>query len=398
MASVALQSIGKSFAGVPVLRDINLDIADGEFLTLVGASGCGKSTLIRIIAGLEPQSTGTVLIGGVSVDHLRPHERQVAMVFQSYALYPHMKVFANIALPLVMSRLTLVERLPFLRLMSQRRRSVMTGINDEVRAVAKQLQIEGLLERRPSQLSGGQRQRVALGRAMVRKPAAFLMDEPLSNLDAKLRVHMRSELAELHARIGTTFVYVTHDQVEAMTMSDRVAMMDNGEILQLGRPSELYARPANIRLAQFLGTPAINLLPAKANADGFVEMLGHSLPVRAVSAPGSALTIGIRPEALTPTPPSTMRPGFHALSGKLRRSENLGAGHILHVDLTAPAHGSVTCAVAGALEPFVIDGAELALQFASAACHVFDANGDRVADNDAHPLAMPAATRVGALG
>jgi len=239
MASVALQSIGKSFAGVPVLRDINLDIADGEFLTLVGASGCGKSTLIRIIAGLEPQSTGTVLIGGVPVDHLRPHERQVAMVFQSYALYPHMKVFANIALPLVMSRLTLVERLPFLRLMSRRRRSVMAGINDEVRAVAKQLQIEGLLERRPSQLSGGQRQRVALGRAMVRKPAAFLMDEPLSNLDAKLRVHMRSELAELHARIGTTFVYVTHDQVEAMTMSERVAMMDTGAILQLGRPSEL---------------------------------------------------------------------------------------------------------------------------------------------------------------
>jgi multiple sugar transport system ATP-binding protein len=387
MASVSLQSIGKSFGGVPVLSDISLDIADGEFLTLVGASGCGKSTLIRIIAGLEPQSTGSVLIDGAPVDHLRPHERHVAMVFQSYALYPHMKVFANIALPLVMSRLRLFERLPVLRMLSARRRKVMAGIADEVRAVAKQLQIEPLLERRPSQLSGGQRQRVALGRAMVRQPAAFLMDEPLSNLDAKLRVHMRSELAELHARIGTTFIYVTHDQVEAMTMSDRVAMMDNGVILQLGRPGDLYARPANVKVAQFIGTPAINLLPAKASAQGFVELFGHELPVRARRAPGSALTVGIRPEALAPAPAGTVRPGTHALVGRLRRSENLGAGHILYVDLAAPASGTVTCAIGHGGDAFTIDAGDLALTFAPAACHVFDADGQRVVDDGASALA-----------
>jgi multiple sugar transport system ATP-binding protein len=289
MASVELRSIGKTFGETPVLNGIDLDVADGEFLTLVGASGCGKSTLIRIIAGLEPQSSGSVLIGGAPVDHLRPHERHVAMVFQSYALYPHMRVFANMALPLMMSRFNLFERLPLLRLLSMRRRRVMTEISREVHAVARQLQIDGLLDRRPSQLSGGQRQRVALGRAMVRQPAAFLMDEPLSNLDAKLRVHMRTELAELHARLGATFIYVTHDQVEAMTMSDRVAMMDNGTILQLGRPDELYTRPANIKVAQFIGTPAINLLPAKINVSGCVELFGGELPLRVRRQPGSGI-------------------------------------------------------------------------------------------------------------
>jgi multiple sugar transport system ATP-binding protein len=389
MASVALRSIGKSFGGTPVLSGIDLDIADGEFLTLVGASGCGKSTLIRIFAGLEPQSTGSVLIDGVPVDHLRPHERHVAMVFQSYALYPHMKVFANIALPLVMSRLRMYERLPVLRLLSARRRSVMAGIADEVHAVAKQLQIDTLLDRRPSQLSGGQRQRVALGRAMVRQPAAFLMDEPLSNLDAKLRVHMRSELAELHARIGTTFIYVTHDQVEAMTMSDRVAMMDNGVILQLGRPDDLYARPANVKVAQFIGTPAINLLPARAGASGFVELFGRELPVHTGASPASALTIGLRPEALTPASPSSIRPGMHALVGRLRRSENLGAGQIVHVDLVAPASGTVICSVANGPEPLPIEAGELALRFAPASCHVFDADGQRVAADGAAAAQAP---------
>src|SRR5947208_5975678 len=255
MASVELKSISKSFGAAPILSGIDLDVADGEFLTRVGASGCGKSTLIPIIAGLEPQSSGSVLINGAAVDHLRPHERRVAMVFQSYALYPHMRVFANIGLPLMMSRLNLFERLPLLRMLSTRRRRIMADIEREVRAVAAQLQIDALLERRPSQLSGGQRQRVALGRAMVRHPAVFLMDEPLSNLDAKLRVHMRSELAELHDRLGTTFIYVTHDQVEAMTMADRVAMMDAGRILQIGKPGELYANPANVKVAQFIGSP-----------------------------------------------------------------------------------------------------------------------------------------------
>jgi multiple sugar transport system ATP-binding protein len=380
MASVQLKSISKSFGGVPVLSGIELDVADGEFLTLVGASGCGKSTLIRIIAGLEPQSSGSVLINGAPVDHLRPHERRVAMVFQSYALYPHMRVFANIGLPLMMSRLNLFERLPLLRMLSARRRRVMAEIEREVRSVAAQLQIDALLERRPSQLSGGQRQRVALGRAMVRHPAAFLMDEPLSNLDAKLRVHMRSELAELHARLGTTFIYVTHDQVEAMTMSDRVAMMDSGSILQIGMPSDLYARPANIKVAQFIGTPAINLLPAKVSSSGSVELFGAELPIRVRRTVGAALTLGIRPEAITVAPVGTMRPNQHVLPGRLRRSENLGPAHILHIDLTSPASGTIICSVAGDHEPLTSDSRGLALFFAPAACHVFDVEGHRVAD------------------
>ena len=245
VASVTLQSIGKSFAGVPVLRDISLDVADGEFLTLVGASGCGKSTLIRIIAGLEPQSTGSVLIGGVAVDHLRPHERQVAMVFQSYALYPHMKVFDNIALPLVMSRLRLAERLPLLRLLSPRRRDVMAGIAAKCMRWRSSCSIDGLLDRRPWQLSGGQRQRVALGRAMVRQPEAFLMDEPLSNLDAKLRVHMRGEIAELHARIGATIRL--RDARPDRGDDDVRSRRDDGQRRDPAArpPSDVYARPAD---------------------------------------------------------------------------------------------------------------------------------------------------------
>jgi multiple sugar transport system ATP-binding protein len=376
MASVTLQSISKSFGATPVLSGIDLSVADGEFLTLVGASGCGKSTLIRIIAGLEPRTSGSVLIDGKPVDHLRPHERHLAMVFQSYALYPHMRVFGNIALPLVMSRLNLAERLPLLRLLSPRRRRIMTGIEGEVRTVARQLQIEPLLDRRPAQLSGGQRQRVALGRAMVRQPAAFLMDEPLSNLDAKLRVHMRSELAELHERLGTTFIYVTHDQVEAMTMSDRVAMMDGGAILQVGRPSELYARPANVKVAQFIGTPAINLLPASAAADGTVELFGAPLPLRVRRA--GPLTLGIRPEAITAAPPGTQRAGLHALPARLRRSENLGAEHILHADLVAPASGTVVCSFEGDPEELARDARGIALLFPPDKYHVFDAEGQRV--------------------
>ncbi|HLX30634.1 MAG TPA: ABC transporter ATP-binding protein [Casimicrobiaceae bacterium] len=378
MASVTLQSICKSFGGPPVLDGIDLDVADGEFLTLVGASGCGKSTLIRIIAGLEPQTSGSVLIDGRAVDHLRPHERRVAMVFQSYALYPHMRVFHNIALPLVMTRLALYERLPVVRLLSMRRRRVMSDIAREVQAVAKQLQIDALLDRRPSQLSGGQRQRVALGRAMVRHPSAFLMDEPLSNLDAKLRLHMRSELAELHGRLGTTFVYVTHDQVEAMTMSDRVAMMDGGRILQLGRPADLYARPANIRVAQFIGTPPINLLPARTSASGAVELFGSELPIRVSAPAGSASTLGLRPNAIVPAPIGTSRAGHHSLFGRLRRSENLGAEQVLHVDLAAPASGSLLCTTTSDPETFVGDTRGLALLFAPFACHVFDAEGNRV--------------------
>ncbi|TPG57801.1 ABC transporter ATP-binding protein [Roseomonas nepalensis] len=392
MARVELESIGKSFGDTAVLSGINLDVEDGEFLTLVGPSGCGKSTLIRIIAGLEPQTSGRIRIDGAPVDDLRPHERRVAMVFQSYALYPHLSVFANMALPLTMQRLSLWERLPLLRLLSARRRRVMPGIAQEVRSVAAQLQIEPLLLRRPAQLSGGQRQRVALGRAMVRHPGVFLMDEPLSNLDAKLRVHMRSELTELHQRLKSTFVYVTHDQVEAMTMSDRVAMMDAGRILQLGTPAELYARPANVTVAQFIGSPAINLLPARIE-DGGIAVLADGSPIlRTLLPPGSTATIGLRPETLRLLPPGDpTRPA--PFQARLRRVENLGAECMLHVDLpTLPGQGLVIrAASAGDLTP----GTMVGVAYDPAAAHVFDASGNRVA---AVATAAPAARLAQAEG
>jgi multiple sugar transport system ATP-binding protein len=229
---------------------------------------------------------------------------------------------------------------------------------------------------------------------MVRRPAAFLMDEPLSNLDAKLRVHMRTELADLHARLGATFIYVTHDQVEAMTMSNRVAMMDNGAILQLGRPGELYARPASVKVAQFIGTPAINLLPARVGAQQTVELFGIELPIHVRQPTGASLTLGIRPESIAATPlGAAPRSGQITLVGRLHRSENLGAEHILHVDLGAPASGSMACKVA--IEPDrLVDGArQLALSFSASACHVFDADGWRVAEADVHPASTSAGVR-----
>ncbi|MFM8681396.1 MAG: ABC transporter ATP-binding protein [Alphaproteobacteria bacterium] len=377
MSGLSLRRIEKSFGATQVLRGVDLDIADGEFLTLVGASGCGKSTLLRIIAGLETQDAGSVAIGGAPVDHLRPHERRVAMVFQSYALYPHMTVFRNIAMPLVMARMSLLERLPILRALSPGRRARMEGLARDVEATAAQLQIQALLQRKPSQLSGGQRQRVALGRAMVRQPDVFLMDEPLSNLDAKLRVHMRAELAELHRRLGTTFVYVTHDQVEAMTMSDRVAVMDAGEILQLGTPTELYERPSNTRVARFIGSPAINLLPARAGADGVVEMAGMRLGLRVAARAGEALGVGLRPEALRPV--ADAAGAGRVLRARLRRRENLGAESILHADLAMGDEAiALSCRVPAGGPPLPADGAQVAFAFDEASCHVFGANEARL--------------------
>ena len=378
MATVELQKISKSFGALKVLSDIDLSIPDGEFLTLVGPSGCGKSTLIRIIAGLEPQSSGAIRVNGAPIDHLRPHERRVAMVFQSYALYPHMSVFSNIALPLTMSNLGLHERLPLVRLLSLRRRRVMADIGREVRAIAAQLQIEDLLDRKPAQLSGGQRQRVALGRAMVRHPAAFLMDEPLSNLDAKLRVHMRSELAELHRKLGATFIYVTHDQVEAMTMSDRVAMMEGGHILQLGTPDELYTSPANIQVAQFIGSPSINLLPATIAAGGEVELFGVRLNIRTKLDEGEAVTLGIRPELLQPVEQASGKSASATVSARLWRSEHLGPEKILHFEPENLPGTIVTSRVPANVADADVERADLV--FDTAACHVFDSGGTRVSE------------------
>lgn len=369
MAGLTLRGIHKAFGDTSVLNDIDLDIADGEFLTLVGPSGCGTSTLLRIIAGLESQDRGSVSIGGTSVDHMRPHERRIAMVFQNYALYPHMSVFDNIALPLTMTRLNLFERLPLMRHLSPRRRRVMGEIAREVRAVAEQLRIEAFFHRRPGQLSGGQRQRVALGRAMVRHPQAFLMDEPLSNLDAKLRVHMRSELTELHARLGVTMIYVTHDQIEAMTMSDRLAVMDHGDILQLGTPADVYERPATIAVAQFIGSPAINLFPARVGPSGQVELLGRTLPIDVRNAPAPELTVGVRPEAMR------IGSGPCVVTCRFRRHENLGSESILHFDLVASPEVAVLCRVDNDMP---IPEGEATLAFEPRDCHVFDHNGRRI--------------------
>lgn len=325
MANLKLSNISKAFGATHVLRDVSLDVRDGEFLTLVGASGCGKSTVLRVIAGLEPQDAGSIQIGGREVDHLRPKQRNVSMVFQSYALYPHMSVAENMAMPLVMQRLNLAQRLPLIGKLSPNRRRVMTEIAAEVDTVAKQLQIEALLARKPAQLSGGQRQRVALGRSMVRHPDVFLMDEPLSNLDAKLRVHMRSELTELHRRLGVTFIYVTHDQVEAMTMSDRVALMDEGRIVQLGTPSELYHNPTDLRVARFIGSPQVNIVSGTTTNDGV--MVGDTLLPITVTVPrGQVVSVGLRPEALSLDPVS----GRARMQAKLDRVENLGAEVFLH--------------------------------------------------------------------
>jgi len=376
MAGLSLKGISKGFGATPVLGSIDLDIHDGEFLALVGPSGCGKSTLLRIIAGLERQDQGSVSIGNAAVDHLRPHERKVAMVFQNYALYPHMTVFQNMALPLTMSRLNLLERLPLLGLLSSRKRAVMKKIDEQVQAVAAQLQIQPFGTRRPGQLSGGQRQRVALGRAMVRDPDVFLMDEPLSNLDAKLRVHMRAELAELHARLGVTMIYVTHDQIEAMTMANRLAVMDQGAILQLGTPTEVYERPASIVVAQFIGSPGINLLPARVATADAILLFGETLPAQLGLPANEEITLGVRPEAVRLVP----LPGDWRIPCKFKRRENLGSESILHFALRDVPATTVLCKIANeeasawAVQP----GSPVSLAVAATDCHFFDQKGWRV--------------------
>ncbi|MEJ5021248.1 ABC transporter ATP-binding protein [Ochrobactrum vermis] len=377
MSQVDIQNISKSFGTLRVLDDINISIRDGEFLTLVGPSGCGKSTLVRIIAGLESQTSGMICVDGSRVNHLRPHERKVSMVFQSYALYPHMTVFDNIAVPLTVEKLSLFERIPLLKYLSPRRKRLMHGIAEQVESVAAQLKIEALLGRKPAQLSGGQRQRVALGRAMVRQPRAFLMDEPLSNLDAKLRVHMRTELTELHRRLRATFIYVTHDQTEAMTMSDRVAMMDGGKVQQLGTPSELYERPANLEVARFIGSPTINTMAATVGQGGRVEVQGRPLGIVVDLAQGQNVTLGIRPEALSLLTNERTSAYRSIIDARLRRMENLGAELLYHFDLTGTEANSFIVRAASSRDA-IHEGDVVRLTFDPALCHIFGPDGRRV--------------------
>lgn len=286
MGAVTLNEACKSYGAVEVLKRINLDIADGEFVALVGASGCGKSTLLRMIAGLETVTSGDIHIAGKRVNDLPAKERDIAMVFQNYALYPHMTVAENMAFSLRLRRAPKAEQ------------------HAAVERAAKILDLETLLERKPKELSGGQRQRVAMGRAIVRDPQVFLFDEPLSNLDAKLRVHMRAEIKELHQRLGTTTIYVTHDQIEAMTMADRIVIMNGGVIEQAGTPFEVYDNPVNAFVAGFIGSPSMNFIEGTFERDenaawvklGAEGRMAVRLPKDAT--PGQKVQVGLRPEHL----------------------------------------------------------------------------------------------------
>ena len=287
MATVALDKLVKRYGPVEAVRAIDLDIADGEFVALVGPSGCGKSTTLRMIAGLEEISSGVVRIGGEVVNDLPPRSRNISMVFQSYALYPHMSVRENLGFSLKIAKRPQSE------------------IDQRVVEASEILHLNALLDRRPSQLSGGQRQRVAMGRAIVRKPEVFLFDEPLSNLDAKLRAQMRTEIKLLHARVPSTVIYVTHDQVEAMTLADRIVIMRDGVIEQAGSPDEVFHRPATRFVAGFIGSPTMNLLDAEIADDRVVFAGGDWLPLpdrfRGASIPGRKVTFGVRPDDVYPT-------------------------------------------------------------------------------------------------
>jgi len=315
MARISIHNIKKSFANVDVLHNLNLTVADGEFVALVGPSGCGKSTLLRILAGLDEPSKGEVRINDEWVNDWSPKERNVAMVFQSYALYPHMNVEQNIGFNLRISGVSKSE------------------IQSRVQATAELLNLSDFLKRKPSQLSGGQRQRVAMGRALVRNPDVFLFDEPLSNLDAKLRVQMREEIKRLHQSVKTTSVYVTHDQIEAMTLADRVVILNNGRIEQIGSPTELYRNPANAFVASFIGTPSMNFLAGKViniNAATNVSIeVNKNLSLTSTRQTDIALSslvqIGIRPEHLN------IGDGPNAMQGVLELIEPTGAQNHLKV-------------------------------------------------------------------
>jgi multiple sugar transport system ATP-binding protein len=317
MAEVILRNVSKRFGAATIIPSVDLHIADGEFVVFVGPSGCGKSTLLRLIAGLEDISGGDLLIGGELANAKTPKERGISMVFQTYALYPHMTVYENMAFGLTLER------------------AGRQAIDDAVRNAARILELEPLLERLPKQLSGGQRQRVAIGRAIVRNPRVFLFDEPLSNLDAALRVQMRIEIAKLHREMGVTMIYVTHDQVEAMTLADKIVVLRAGRIEQVGLPLELYHHPQNMFVAGFIGSPRMNFISTAVisiAADGVqVRLPGGEPLVAEVSGvglqPGETVTLGIRPEHL-----ATEGEGA-AIHGSIDVVEQLGDSHLLHVRL-----------------------------------------------------------------
>ena len=357
MPHVELASLSKTFGGVTALKDINLSIEKGEFCALLGPSGCGKSTLLRLIAGLEDVTTGEIRINGRDVTDLEPSDRRIAMVFQSYALYPHMTVAENIAFSLEAAGEKKAQRLA------------------KATAVAKTLKIDQLLDRRPAMLSGGQRQRVAIGRALVRDPEVFLFDEPLSNLDAMLRVQMRIELSSLHHDLAATMIYVTHDQVEAMTMADRIVVMDQGQIQQIGAPLELYNNPANKFVATFIGSPSMNILPARTitvSQEALTVGLdkGQFTFTRRGSSdlrPDQPVELGIRPEHAHLIDPAS---ADAVLPCKVRLVESLGNQTIVHLETALGAF-----VLQGSGDLIVKSGDTAALAFDPPRARAFDSDG-----------------------
>src|SRR6266581_421067 len=308
MAKVHLRDVRKSYADLEVIHGVDIEVADGEFIVIVGPSGCGKSTLLRMVAGLETITGGEIVIGDRVVNRLEPKDRDIAMVFQNYALYPHMSVFDNMAYGLKIRGLS------------------RSDIDARVKRAGEILELGPLLERKPRQLSGGQRQRVAMGRAIVREPAVFLFDEPLSNLDAKLRVQMRFEIQKLHRRLSTTSLYVTHDQVEAMTLAQRMVVMNAGRAEQIGTPMDVYEDPQTMFVAGFIGSPAMNFLAGKIDSGRVLLEGSGSVPVNGNVSAGRAVTVGIRPEHLAPCSPSAAN-----VVGSVEVIEALGADTLVHV-------------------------------------------------------------------
>jgi multiple sugar transport system ATP-binding protein len=357
MSRIQLTALTKRFGKTTAVDGVSLDIGDGEFMVLLGPSGCGKSTLLRMTAGLIEPDGGQVLVGGRDVTHQPPRDRDLAMVFQSYALYPHLSVERNIAFPLRARRLPRAQ------------------VAEKLAAVAEALELTSLLHRKPRELSGGQRQRVALGRALVRDPGAFLMDEPLSNLDAKLRAATRRELSALHQRLASTFIYVTHDQVEAMTMATRVAVLNEGRLEQAGTPEQVYDEPASAFVAGFLGSPGMNLLPATVTAgdDGrlSVRAPGITVPLWAGTAPARDVLLGIRPERLAVAGPDNAM-----INATATVVENLGNDEVAYLRTEDGAQ----LAVRGPRPLGLEAGAATGLTVAPSDVHLFDpASGRRLA-------------------
>ena len=360
MADVSLRSVKKQFGALSVIKGVDLDVKDGEFCVFVGPSGCGKSTLLRMIAGLEDITSGVLSIGGKDMTSIGPSDRGVAMVFQSYALYPHMTVEENIGFGLKMTghpKTTIAER---------------TAI------AAKLLQLEPLMQRKPGQLSGGQRQRVAIGRAIVRNPEVFLFDEPLSNLDAALRVQMRTELSKLHQDIKATMIYVTHDQVEAMTMADKIVVLSAGLIEQVGSPLELYHRPNNLFVAGFIGSPKMNFLKVQvSSAEGaaLVHLPGVdiSIPTHGASVPAGEMTFGLRPEHIDAT-----GKGDVVVEATVKLAEYLGSETLFFVTLADGSELAVKADGLASEKP----GQTLRLGINAKACHLFDKDGKAVINGD----------------